>query len=108
MSAASDSPVSIFMSESSTKNAMREVLAFLFGHWRREKWLVVWVALSMIVATAADLLLPVYSGKLVDAIAVHATARSLALRGAMRAIAMMALLGAVLTGLRYTALMGII
>ena len=96
------------MSESSTKNAMREVLAFLFGHWRREKWLVVWVALSMIVATAADLLLPVYSGKLVDAIAVHATARSLALRGAMRAIAMMALLGAVLTGLRYTALMGII
>jgi ATP-binding cassette, subfamily B, bacterial len=96
------------MSESPSKNAMREVLAFLFRHWRREKWLVVWVALCMIVATAADLLLPVYSGKLVDAIAVHAAGRSLALRGALRAIAMMALLGAVLTGLRYAALMGII
>ena len=96
------------MSESSSKNAIREVLAFLFRHWRREKWLVVWVALCMIVATAADLLLPVYSGKLVDAIAVHAAGYSLALRSALRAIAMMALLGAVLTGLRYAALMGII
>ena len=62
------------MSESLSKNAMREVLSFLFRHWRREKWLVVWVAVSMIVATAADLLMPVYSGKLVDAIAMHAAA----------------------------------
>jgi ATP-binding cassette, subfamily B, bacterial len=87
---------------------MRDVLAFLFRHWQREKWLVVWVALCMIIATAADLLLPVYSGKLVDAIARHAAASSLALRSALGAIAMMALLGAVLTGLRYAALMGII
>ena len=87
---------------------MRDVLAFLFRHWQREKWLVVWVALCMMIATAADLLLPVYSGKLVDAIARHAAASSLALRSALGAIAMMALLGAVLTGLRYAALMGII
>ncbi len=86
---------------------MREVLAFLFRHWQREKWLVVWVALCMIVATAADLLMPVYSGKLVDAIAMHAP-RSLALSSALRAIAAMALLGLVLTVLRYVALMGII
>ena len=87
---------------------MRDVLAFLFRHWQREKWLVVWVALCMIIATAADLLLPVYSGKLVDAIAAHALASSRALHSALRAIAMMALLGAVLIGLRYAALMGII
>ena len=87
---------------------MREVLAFLFRHWRRDKWLAVWVALSMIVATAADLLMPVYSGKLVDAIAMHAAAPSLGLRDALQAIAMMALLGTVLTALRYVALAGII
>jgi len=51
---------------------MREVLAFLFRQWWREKWLVVLVALCMIVATVADLLMPVYAGKLVDMIARHA------------------------------------
>ena len=96
------------MSKSLNKNAMREVLAFLFRHWRREKWLVAWVALCMIVATAADLLLPVYSGRLVDAVAMHAEVRSLALHGAVQAIAMMALLGVVLAVLRYVALAGII
>jgi len=96
------------MSKNSSKNTMREVLAFLFRHWRREKWLVVWVALCMIMATTADLLMPVYAGKLVDAIAMHAAQRSLALRGALGAIGMMALLGAMLTFLRYVALAGII
>jgi ATP-binding cassette subfamily B protein len=96
------------MSESSSKNAMRKVLAFLFRHWRREKWLVVGVALCMSVATAADLLMPVYAGKLVDVIAMHTARRSLALRSALDAIAMMALLGSVLTALRYAALAGII
>lgn len=96
------------MSNHSSKSAMREVLAFLFRHWRWEKWLVVWIGFCMIVATAADLLMPVYSGRLVDALALHATAPSLAVRGAVRAIAMMALLGVVLTVLRYVALAGII
>ena len=97
-----------FMSQSSSKNVLSKVLAFLFRHWRREKWLAVWVALCMIVATTADLLMPIYAGKLVDAIATHAAARSLALRGALGAIAMMALLGGVVTVLRYVALVGII
>jgi ATP-binding cassette subfamily B protein len=96
------------MSKSSSKNALKKVLAFLFRHWLREKWLVTSVALCMTVATAADLLMPVYAGQLVDAIAMHVAARSLALRGALSAIAMMALLGGVLTVLRYAALMGII
>lgn len=96
------------MSENLSKNAMSEVLAFLFRHWRREKWLVIWVGLCMLVATAADLLMPVYSGKLVDAVTVHASAHSLALRSAVKAIAIMAILGLVLTVLRYVALAGII
>lgn len=87
---------------------MGEVLAFLFRHWRREKWMVLWVALSMIAATAADLLMPVYAGRLVDAIATHAVAHSAALRDALVAIAIMMLLGMMVAVLRYTALAGII
>jgi ATP-binding cassette subfamily B protein len=96
------------MSKTLNKNAMREVLAFLFRHWRREKQLVAWVSLCMMMATVADLLMPVYSGRLVDAVAMHATAHSLAIRGAVQAIAMMALLGILLALLRYVALAGII
>lgn len=96
------------MNDSSSKNILRKVLVFLFQHWRRERWLPVWVALCMSAATAADLLMPVYAGKLVDAIAIQAATRSLALRGAIRAIVMMALLGIMLTVLRYVAMMGII
>lgn len=96
------------MSERSSRHALEKVLVFLFHHWRRERWMVAGVAVCMTVATGADLLMPVYAGKLVDAIAMHAAARSLALRGAVTAIAMMALLGVVLTVLRYAALAGII
>jgi ATP-binding cassette subfamily B protein len=95
------------MSQSPSKNALQEVFAFLFGHWRREKWLVVWIVLCMIVATATDLLTPVYSGRLVDAVAMQAIPRSLAISDAARAITVMALLGVVLMVLRYLALAGI-
>ena len=47
---------------------MRDVLAFLFRHWRREAWLVTGVACSMVVATIADLFMPVFAGRMVDAI----------------------------------------
>lgn len=96
------------MTAISSKNSLPKVLAFLFHHWRRERWLPVWVALCMTVATGADLLMPVYAGRLVDAIAMHAAARPLALRSALIAIAMMAVLGGLLTVLRYVALVGII
>lgn len=96
------------MSESTSKNALRKVLGFLFSHWRREKWLAAGIALCMALATGADLLMPVYAGKLVDAIAVHADTRSLALHGAIQAIVMMALLGGLLTVLRYVGMVGII
>ena len=53
------------------QNVMRDVLAFLFRHWRREAWLVAGVACSMVVATIADLFMPVFAGRMVDAIAMH-------------------------------------
>ena len=96
------------MNHSSSKHAMRDVLAFLFRHWRREGLVVAGIALSMTVATVADLLLPVFSGRLVDAIASHHATHTAGLRLAVRAIAAMTGLGALLLAARYAALMGII
>jgi ATP-binding cassette, subfamily B, bacterial len=89
------------------KNSMRQVFAFLFRHWRREAAMVGGVALSMTIATAADLFLPVFSGRLVDAIVPHGAAREQALHTALEAIAVMAGLGVVLVAARYAAMVGI-
>src|SRR5882757_10091471 len=96
------------MSKFLGKNAMRDVLAFLFRHWRREALVVSGIALSMTAATAADLFLPVFSGKLIDAITSHGAAHPDALHVAVRAIAIMAVLGVVLTAARHLAMLGII
>src|SRR3984957_12008251 len=88
-------------------NAMRDVLAFLFRHWRREAWLVTGVALSMVIATIADLFMPVFAGRMVDAIAVHAGGHRQALHAALSALATMLLLGGILVAGRHLSLMGI-
>jgi ATP-binding cassette, subfamily B, bacterial len=97
------------MSESlKNKNAMRDVLAFLFSHWRREWRVVAATALSMMAATIADLLLPVFSGHLVDAISSRTSSRDAAFHAAIQAIVMMAAMGAVLLAGRHLAFLGII
>ena len=95
------------MNQNTGRNAVRNVLAFLFRHWRREIWRAGGVAAAMVIATAADLLLPVYSGKLVDAIA-QGSPHLGALYTAGYAIAAMAGLGAVLMAARYVAFLGIV
>jgi ATP-binding cassette subfamily B protein len=97
------------MSESvKNKNAMRNVLGFLFRHWRREWPLALGTALSMILATLADLILPVYSGKLVDAVASPHVMRNVAYIAAIQAIVMMAAMGLLLLAGRHLAMLGII
>src|SRR6202167_2869620 len=89
------------------QNVMRDVLAFLLHHWRREAWLVTGVACSMIVATIADLFMPVFAGRMVDAIAMHTNTRSQSLHAALSALATMLLLGGILVAGRHLSLMGI-
>ncbi len=96
------------MSQSSRKSAMHEVLAFLFRHWKQESTVVLAIAACMILATSADLLMPIYSGRLVDAIASHAIARTVALQIAIRSIAIMAGLGLILLAARHFAFLGIV
>ena len=86
---------------------MQEVLAFLMRHWRREAGCVTGIALGMAIATSADLLLPIYSGHLVDAVA-RGGPRLVALRAAGYAILAMACLGAILAAARYLAFLGIV
>ena len=90
-----------------SQNVMREVLAFLLRHWRREAWLVTGVACSMVVATIADLFMPVFAGRMVDAIAMHAGTHRQALHAALSALATMLLLGGILVAGRHLSLMGI-
>jgi ATP-binding cassette subfamily B protein len=89
------------------RNVMREVLAFLLRHWRREAWLVTGVACSMVVATIADLFMPVFAGRMVDAVAMHAGTHRQALHAALSALATMLLLGGILVAGRHLSLMGI-
>ena len=88
------------MKASRSNHAMRDVLTFLFRHWRREAWLVAGVAGAMLMATVADLFMPLFAGRLVDAVATHAAhgnqLKVQALHAALWALGSMAALGAVL------------
>jgi ATP-binding cassette subfamily B protein len=91
-----------------SRSAVRIVLNFLFRHWQREaRWVAV-VAAGMTVATGADLLLPVFSGRLVDAVATGSGPRLHGLHAALMALCAMAGLGAILAGARYVAFLGIV
>jgi ATP-binding cassette subfamily B protein len=48
---------------------LRNVLVFTFRHWAERKWLVVAIALAMMLATVTEVVVPVYAGRLVDALA---------------------------------------
>lgn len=90
-----------------TRNVIIDVLAFLFRHWKRRAKTVFLIAVSMTIATVADLLLPVFSGRLVDAIISAKASQLEAFHAAQVAIAFMVALGAVLIAARHVAIMGV-
>jgi ATP-binding cassette, subfamily B, bacterial len=94
-------------SKSVTRKAIIDTFAFLFRHWKRRLRTVFLVGVSMTLATIADLLLPVYSGRLIDAIAMSKASRIDSVHTAENAVAVMAGLGLLLIVARYIAFMGI-
>jgi ATP-binding cassette subfamily B protein len=48
--------------------AIRTVLPFVFAHWMRQPWLCAGIATSMLGATMADIFMPLFAGRLVDAV----------------------------------------
>ena len=88
--------------------SFRDVLRFTFAHWRRHRLLVAWVASTVGIATASDVLLPVFAGHLVDAVASGAADRDAGLAAALKALGAIVALGVVALGMRHLAFLGII
>ena len=84
----------------------QNVLGFTFGHWRRRPLLAGGIGLCVLLQTLADVLVPLYAGKLIDALA--APDRSVALTHALEALGVMVLLGAMLVLFRHVAFLGIV
>ena len=82
----------------------RAVLGFTFRHWARQPRSVAFVAGSMMAATVADLFMPLYAGRLVDAVAGQGPQ---ALESALWALGAMLLLGAFGVLFRHLGFIGI-
>jgi len=89
-------------------HAFKSVLGFTAQHWAKQPWRIASIVGFIMVATIADVLTPLYSGRLVDAVASGAAGDEIAWNAAIAAFwALMALgLGSVV--LRQLTFMGII
>jgi ATP-binding cassette subfamily B protein len=95
------------MLRSLSKNAIPQVLAFLGRHWKREWKAIAGIGFSVSVATVADLYLPVFSGKFVDAIMRQGIPQAQAFHSALGVIAAMVILGLAMIGGRHAAFIGV-
>jgi len=84
------------------------VFAFTFRHWRRQKFIAAFIMTAMLLETLAHVLLPLYAGRIVDAIATPTDARETALRLAVEAFATVLALSVGMVIARHIAFTGII
>lgn len=90
--------------DAARKEPFRAVLGFTFRHWARAPRSVASVVAAVMVATAADLFMPLYAGRLVDAVAGSGEA---ARSAALGALAAMLALGAITVAARHLSFIGI-
>jgi ATP-binding cassette subfamily B protein len=88
--------------------AIRAVLLFVFRHWRNQSARLSVVAGGLIAAAAADVFMPLFAGKLVDAVTLAATDQATAHRAAMIAFAAIVALGFAAMVLRFIGLKAIL
>ena len=74
-------------------DALRRVLTFTFLHWRRQPWRIAVIAGAITLSTLADIVVPFFVGRLVDALTAPAADRLIALHRAIDAFAIIACLG---------------
>ncbi|MBO9590192.1 ABC transporter ATP-binding protein [Devosia sp.] len=86
-------------------DAFRSVLGFTFRHWARQPKRIALIAGLVMVATIAEVLVPMFSGRIVDAIS---GGQNTALNDAVRAFAVVAALGVTSVVLRFFVFNGII
>lgn len=86
----------------------RAVLAFTFRQWGRHRHWAWMSAIAMILSTLTELLVPIYAGKLIDAVAMAGTSRQVALNAALLDLGMMVALAAIMLVLRHLGFLAII
>ncbi|WP_027132458.1 ABC transporter ATP-binding protein [Geminicoccus roseus] len=87
----------------------RAVLLFVYRHWQRQGVIAVAVAMGMIVATLAELLVPLFAGRLVDALtSTDLLGRQQAGAAAVQALLMIVALGLVSLAARSGAIVAVI
>ncbi|OHT22040.1 ABC transporter ATP-binding protein [Edaphosphingomonas haloaromaticamans] len=84
--------------------AIRAVLAFTFRHWARRRALGIGIALAMSLATVTEIFVPMFAGRLIDALSAGGGDRA----AALGAFAWMMALGLAMVVLRHFAWWGIV
>ena len=87
--------------------AFASVLGFTFAHWRRQPGRLALIILTFLVATLADVMTPLYSGRLVDAVARGAATDAAAWEAAVSAFLWLVGLALAAVAMRNLAFVGI-
>ncbi|MFM0737064.1 ABC transporter ATP-binding protein [Paraburkholderia xenovorans] len=88
--------------------AFKDVLGFTFRHWTQQPWRIFVITALALLAAIADVLTPMYAGRLVDAIASGAASDGAAWHAAVAAFCVLAGLGLGATLLRQCVFFNII
>ncbi|WP_240232122.1 ABC transporter ATP-binding protein [Devosia lacusdianchii] len=89
-------------------DAFRNVLGFTFRHWAEQPRRIVLICALVITATLAEVMIPLFSGQIVDAITSASNTEQAAWAQAARAFAMVVTLGFTAVALRYFIYNGVI
>ena len=87
--------------------AFASVLGFTFAHWRRQPWRLALIIATFLVSTLADVMTPLYSGRLVDAVARGAATDAAAWDAAVAAFSVLVSLALAAVVMRNIAFVGI-
>ncbi|MFL6642778.1 MAG: ABC transporter ATP-binding protein [Paraburkholderia fungorum] len=74
-------------------HAFRNVLGFTFRHWAKQPWRICAITALVLLSALADVLTPMFAGRLVDAIASGSAGDALAWRAAITAFCVLSALG---------------
>jgi ATP-binding cassette subfamily B protein len=88
--------------------AFRSVFAFSAVHWRRQTFRCAWLAAFFLLGTLADVLTPLFAGRLVDAIASGSPGDPATWNAAFMAFAALMALAIAALAFRHTAFMGVV
>ena len=80
--------------------AFKDVLGFTFRHWAKQPWRIFVTAASVLLSALADVLTPMFAGRLVDAIASGSASDAIAWHAAITAFCLLGALGLGATLLR--------